>query len=377
MRAAAIFALFRVAAVLSLFVVPALYSRFMESPAAQPALHNASKPATLTVTVAAVEEHRIDEAVLATGTVVAWEELQVAAETAGLAITEVLVGEGDHVEKGQLLARLNDVQLLAQMEQQKASVAEAKANLEAAQAELGRAQQLLERNATSRQNADQRATAEKTAAARLAVAEAGLVQLHAQLARASIRAPASGYVSKKSAVLGQVVQTGAELFRIVRDSRLEVEAKVPEGDLFEVIRGGQVAVTGPAGRTIEGEIRAVAPIVDPRTRLGTVHVALPSDSGLLPGMFARVEITTRRRVPLAIPEKALVWRNGGKAVFAVQEGTVSLRPVETGVRRGGWIEIVSGLAPGERIAVKGAGFLRNGDRVHVELATADGAEVGR
>ncbi|WP_163273257.1 efflux RND transporter periplasmic adaptor subunit [Chelativorans alearense] len=330
---------------------------------------------TLTVTVATIGTRRMETAVLATGTVVAWEELPVSAEVAGLAITEVLVDEGDRVEKGQVLARLNDVQLQAQIEQQQATITEAEANLEAAEAELQRGQELAARNAISKQDVESRATAATTAEARLAVARAGLSQLNAKLAQTSISAPADGYISKKSAVLGQVVQAGAELLRIVRDGRLEVEARVSEGDLFGIAPGQAVRVTGPAGRAIEAEVRAVAPIVDPRTRLGTVYIALPPDSGLKPGMFARAEIAADLPMALAVPQKALVWQNGQNAVFAVHNGKALLRPVETGVRRDGWIEITDGLAPGDRIAIDGAGFLKDGESVRVELAEAEPASM--
>jgi RND family efflux transporter MFP subunit len=325
----------------------------------------------LTVTVATIETRSMETMVMATGTVVAWEELPIAAEVTGLAITEVIVEEGDRVEKGQLLARLNDLQLQAQIEEQRASILEAEAVLEAAQAELRRGQDLAARNVISKQDAENRATAEKTAKARVAVAEARLAHLNAQLAQTGIHAPADGYVSKKSAVLGQVVQTGAELFRIVREGRLEVDAQVPEGDLFGLAPGGQARVFDPVGGVVEAEVRTVAPIVDPRTRLGIVSVALPSDSGLKPGMFARVEIATDQPMALAVPQKALVWRNDQNAVFTVRDGTASLRPVKTGLRRDGWIEITDGLALGDRVAIDGAGFLKDGDKVRVELAAAE------
>ncbi|WP_159591893.1 efflux RND transporter periplasmic adaptor subunit [Chelativorans xinjiangense] len=329
----------------------------------------------LSVTVATIGTRRMEKEVLATGTVVAWEELPVSAEVAGLAITEVLIDEGDRVEKGQLLASLNDIQLQAQIEQQKAWISEAEASLDAAQAELRRGQELTARNAISKQDAESRNTAVRTAQARLAVAQAGLSQLNAKLAQTSIVAPADGYVSKKSAVLGQVVQMGSELLRIVRDGRLEVEARVSEGDLFGVAPGQAVRITDPAGRVIEATVRTVAPIVDPRTRLGTVYIALPRDSGLKPGMFARAEIAADQPMALAVPQKALVWRNGQNAVFAVRNGTASLRPVKTGMRRDGWIEITDGLTPGDRLAIDGAGFLKDGDSVRVELAEADPALV--
>ncbi|MCT9000158.1 efflux RND transporter periplasmic adaptor subunit [Chelativorans intermedius] len=330
----------------------------------------AAEQTALTVTVVSVEPRSVETSVLATGTVVAWEDLPVSTEIAGLAITEVPVEEGDRVEEGQLLARLNDIQLRTQIEQQKASIAEAEATLEAARAELRRGQELAARNAISRQDLEARATAAKTAEARLGVARAGLSRLEAQRAQTRILAPADGYILEESAVIGQVVQTGAPLFRIVREGRLEVEAKVPEGDLFDIASGQPVRVTDPAGRAIEARVRTIAPLVDPRTRLGTVHVALPPDTGLKPGMFARVEIATDQAVALAVPQKAVIWRNGRNAVFTVQEGTASLRPVETGIESDGWIEIGEGLAPGDRVAVAGAAFLKDGDRVRVELAAA-------
>jgi RND family efflux transporter MFP subunit len=343
---------------------------------AETPLSSIKEDTALTVTVATIGTRRIETGVLATGTVVAWEETPAAAEVAGLAITEVLIEEGDRVEKGELLARLNDVQLQAQIEQQEAAIAEAEANLEAAQAELRRGQELAARRAISRQDAESRATAAKTAEARLAVARAGLSQLNAQLAQTRILAPVDGYVSVKSAVLGQVVQAGAELFRIVRDGRLEVDARVSEHDLFAIAPGQSVRVTDPAGRVIEATVRAVAPIVDRKSRLGTVQVALPLDSGLKPGMFARAEIATDRTVAQAVPQGALVWRNGHNGVFTIRDGTASLRPVKTGSRHDGWIEITEGLASGDRVAVAGAGFLKDGDRVRVELAEA-GRENGK
>lgn len=329
--------------------------------------------AALTVTAATVGMRPLETAILATGTVVAWEELPVAAEVSGLAITEVLVDEGDRVKRGQLLVRLNDIQLQAQIEQQKASISEAQANFEVAQAEWRRGEDLVARKVISEQNAEVRAAAAKTAAARLVVVRAGLVRLNAQLAQTGILAPADGYISKRSAVLGQVVQTGAELLRIVRDGRLEVDAKVPESDLFAIAPEQPARVTDPAGRAIGAQVRAIAPIVDPRTRLGIVHVVLPAESELKPGMFARVEIMPERGAALAVPQSALVWRSGQNGVFTIRDGTVSFRPVKTGLRRDGWVQITDGLAQGDQVAVAGAGFLKDGDRVRVELAATDGS----
>lgn len=235
-----------------------------------------STPA-LTVTVARAGMRPMHAVALATGTVVAWEDLIVAAEAAGLTIVEVLVDEGDQVAQGQLLARLDDRQLQAQIDQQEASIVEAQANLESAQAELRRGQDLAGSNVISRQDAEQRATDAKVMQARLGVARAELARLQAQLTQTLILAPADGYVSKRSGVIGQVVQIGTELFRVVRGGRLEVDASVPEAALLGIAPGQYARITDPAGRIIDARVRAVAPLVDAETRLGIVHAALPAN----------------------------------------------------------------------------------------------------
>jgi hypothetical protein len=120
-------------------------------------------------------------------------------------------------------------------------------------------------------------------------------------------------------------------------------------------------------REIAATVRALAPVVGTDTRLGIVHVALPPDSGLRPGMFAQAEILPAARTGLTVPQEAVVVRDGRAAAFVLAEGTdrVALRVVATGNRRDGAIEITAGLAAGERVVITGAGFLSDGDRVRV------------
>lgn len=92
-------------------------------------------------------------------------------------------------------------------------------------------------------------------------------------------------------------------------------------------------------------------------------------------MFARVEIAVESAMALAVPQESLVFRGGENAVFVVGDATVSLRPVATGTRRDGWVEITEGMVPGERVAVDGAGFLKDGDVVRVELAQSSGVDA--
>lgn len=188
-------------------------------------------------------------------------------------------------------------------------------------------------------------------------------------------APAAGLVASRSVTLGQVVQTGTEMFRLIQDRRLEVDALISEADLLKVQAGHGVKITGPTGRVEQARVRTVAPLVDVKTRLGTIRIALGESTDLRPGMFARVEIAVEARSALTVPFKALVWREAKSAVFKLTEsGKAILTPVVTGRRTNGDVEIASGLQPGDTIAVEGAGLLNDGDSVRVDLAAAVGTE---
>lgn len=332
----------------------------------------AKVPAALTVSVAPLVPQAMSTSVAATGTVVAWQEPTVSAETSGLAITEVLVAEGDHVEAGQVLARLDDALLAAEIAGQQAAVEEAQATLDNAEAAAARGDRLAAGNLISTESAEERTTATLTARAKLAQAEAALDQLEVQRDRTRITAPVAGTISEAPALVGTIVQAGTELFRIVRDGRLEVDALVPEQHLAAIAAGQAVTVTDAVGRTIEASVRGVAEKVDAGTRLGTVHVALPEGAGLKAGMFARVSIAVADEVLPTVAESALVWRDGQAGLFVVgDDGTVALHPVATGARRDGRVAIADGVAGDARVVVAGAGFLNDGDHVEVALADAE------
>jgi HlyD family secretion protein len=301
--------------------------------------------------------------------------LQIAAEASGLAITEVAVEDGQTVKKGEPLVSLNDAVLRAQITQQEAAIAEARANVATAQTNLQRGKSLVDTKVISNQTMDERANTLATSNAKLAAAEAALGQLRAQLAQTRIAAPADGLISRRSVNIGQVVSIGTELVRIVQDGRLEVDVLVPEADLLGMKAGQSVAIIGPTAERNEGHIRAVAPTVDSKTRLGTVHVALPAGTALRPGMFARAEIASESAVAMTVPEAAVVWRGGQASVFLLgQDNIVAVRQVQTGRHVDGQIEIIAGLLGDETVVTKGAGFLSDGDLVKPELRSASAAD---
>jgi HlyD family secretion protein len=327
-------------------------------------------PSALTVQVVPVREQTLQRPVIGDGSVVAWQELVVGIEAGGLRVAEVPIEEGDRVTRGQVLARLDDAVLVAQAGSARAAVAEVEAALALAQADLRRATELSRTDAVARQTLEQRQANLRQTEARLLSARARLEEAEARQAQTLILAPADGIVARRSVLPGAVAQPGQEVARLIRDGRLELAARVPELELPGIAPGQRVRVRHGAAE-IEGEVRAVAPVVGADTRLGTVHVALPAGSGLRPGMFAQAEIMPGARPALVVPNEAVIFRDGRSAAFVLPEDSdqVTLRPVRTGERRGGVVEILEGLQAGDRVVAAGAGFLSDGDRVRVAPAS--------
>jgi RND family efflux transporter MFP subunit len=337
--------------------------RAANPPAPPPA---AAPVPALTVAVGPVLTRRMGASVVGDGSVVAWQELVIGAEVGGLRIVEAPLDEGMTVRAGDLLARLDDSVLAAQAAQAHAAVGEAEAFLDFARQEEARSETLVRSQTGSRQVLEQRQSATRQAEARLVSVKARRDEAVARLAQTRILAPTDGVVSRVSVRIGAVTALGQEMFRVIRDGRLELDARVPELELAEV-RAGQPATVRHGGREIAAEVRLVAPVVAAETRLGLVRIALPADSGLRPGMFARAEIRGPAREVLMVPASAIVFRDGAPQAFVLPEGSerVAMRRLAAGARQDGMVEIKEGLQPGERVVTAGAGFLVNGDLVRV------------
>jgi RND family efflux transporter MFP subunit len=324
-----------------------------------------------TVTVATVRSVDLARTLTVSGTISAWEEVPVGAETGGLVATAVYVDEGSYVRQGQAMVKLNDDVLRAQLAQQDASVKSAEALVAQQDAALERARELRERGYLSQAGLDTAEANQRTASAQLDAARAARSETATRLAQTTIRAPVSGRVISRRVTRGQIVQPGTELFRVVRDGRLELDAQVPESDL-SLVRSGMSAVvtsdraSGPTG----GRVRIVTPQVDPQTRLGVARIALDGSTDLKSGMFARAEIALGQLPALVVPSEAVIYREGVAGVYVVgRDSTVRFVEVRTGAREGANVTIDSGLEAGQRVVVKGAGFLADGDRVTVAPAT--------
>ncbi|MET3835975.1 RND family efflux transporter MFP subunit [Brevundimonas sp. UYEF29] len=324
-----------------------------------------------TVSAATVTQTSLDRTVTASGTVSAWEEVPVAAETGGLTAVAVYVDEGSYVRQGQPLVQMNDVLLRAQLRQQQAQVQLAEANVARDNAALDRAQQLKERGFLSQASLDTALANQRSSNANLAAARAALSQTQTQLSQATIRAPVGGLIVSRSVTKGQIIAAGTELFRMVRDGRLELDAQVPETELALVRAGQSATITSSEAGQTTGSVRIVTPEVNATTRLGLARISLAPGAQLRPGMFARADIAVGDQPATTVPTGAVLYRDNKPGVFVVRgDSTVHFQPV-TILSRTEAQTAVSGVDVGVRVAVDGAGFLNEGDRVNVAQAVGN------
>jgi RND family efflux transporter MFP subunit len=314
-------------------------------------------------------------------------------EIDGARIVEILVDDGDMVEKGQVLARLSrdllDAELAAteatlarartNVDMVQSQIGEARATLEQAEADYERTRQLAKRGNASASSLDEREAAAKTARARLATAQQNVRVAEAQVAEAEaaraelmvkvgfteIKAPAAGRVSERNARLGALAaMNGDPLFRIVENDEIELHAQVAEVQLAR-LRVGQPAEITPVGRIepIQGEVRMVATQIDRQSRLGKVKIRLTESEGLTLGIFARGRVEIDQQRGVVVPVTAVQFAIGRQEVQVVKDDQVETRTVTLGLRTNDAVIVTEGLEAGEKIVAISGTFLRNGDRV--------------
>ena len=333
----------------------------------------APKPA-LTVNVTQPQPAILPVRVTANGNIAAWQEASVGTEANGLRLAEVRVNVGDVVKRGQVLATFAPDTLNADVAQIRAAVAEAEATLAEASANAQRARGLQATGALSEAAINQYFTAERTAKARLDAQRAMAQMQQLRLKQTQVLAPDFGVISARSATVGAVLPAGQELFRMIRQGRLEWRAEVAANDLGLLKPGVAARVTAGSGPAIKGTVRIVAPTVDPQTRNGLVYVDLPaavSGSGARAGMFARGEFEVGSDPGLTLPQSAVLLRDGFSYVLRVgSDSKVTQVKVGVGRRVGDRIEITGGIDASARVVASGGGFLGDGDTVRVVAEAA-------
>jgi RND family efflux transporter MFP subunit len=328
--------------------------------------------AALTVTVIQPRAEQWPVTIAANGNLAPWQEAVIAAETGGLRIVELQADVGAVVRRGQALAQLSQDAVLADLALQQARVAQAQAALSEARANAERARALTSRSTLSEQQTKQYLVAEQSAKANLAAAEAQLRGQQIRLDQTQIRAVDDGVISARSATLGGVVQAGTELFRLVRQNRIEWRAEVTAEELARIQPGQQARVRLPGGDTALGVVRMPAPTFDPATRMALVYVDLPTPSAARAGLYARGEILVGTTHAATVPESAVVLRDGNSYLFTVgADGRVVQHKVSTGRRARDRVEILVGLPANVAVVASGGAFLNDGDTVRVVTTAAE------
>lgn len=302
----------------------------------------------------------------ASGSIVAWHEAIICAETGGLRITALYVDVGSWVKSGQVLAELARDSVQAEVRRYEAALASAKASLAQAEANADRARLVRSSGAVSEQQINEYLASEKTARANVDLAKAQLAVQNVTLSQTRVVAVDDGLITSRSAVLGKVVSSGTELFRLLRQGRLEWQAEVDAKQLAMIAPGEKANVKLPTGKVLQGSVRLVAPTLSTTTSRANIFVSLPKDSGANAGMFAGGFIETGQKNVLTVPESAIVLRDGRSYIFEIGEGNkVIRRTVNTGLHRDGLVEITGGINTQAKFVGSGGAFLADGDLVNV------------
>jgi HlyD family secretion protein len=346
------------------------------------------------ITVVTVSKRKIEDHILASGLIGPVEQVLVPPLIEGQPVESLLVDVGDMVTAGQVLATLSQATLTLQKSQltangvaTAAAVAQAEAQLTDARSAAADAKKAAERSdalfkqgLTAVSANDSVRVVATTLASRAVVAEQSLASARAQLDvqaaqmanidlqlnRTQIVAPVSGQISARNAQIGGIASAaGQPLFTIIRDGALELSADVAETDLARLAPGLPANMTLASGVTgLTGTIRLVAPTIDATTRLGNARISIDPNPAIRAGMFASADILLSNRETLAIPVTAVGQSGTMTTVKLVKDSVVSEVEVKTGVRQGGWVEVLSGLSAGDAIVAKAGAFIAAGDKVN-------------
>jgi len=293
------------------------------------------------------------------------------------------VEESDSVKKGQIIAVIDHENLEAQVNQAKAALTTANAQLK--QAEVARAQtekdlqrlrNLYEEGATSKQSLDKIETEcqslvqqENVAKARVEQSQAGLNQAQIQLSECFISAPISGIISEKYLERGDMAMVTRPIFAIIDVDKVKVTADLSERYLGQVAKGAgaSIKVDTFAGRSFRGTVTRISPTLNVINRTAKLEITVDNPNhDLKPGMFARVTLNVVKREGVPIVLEAVVLRDqSGEYVFVVEEDIARRREVKLGLQEGPRVEILDGLQPGEVLIVSGQQKVAEGQRVQI------------
>jgi len=317
------------------------------------------------------------------GNLIGEQTVDVVPRTGGRLVT-VNVKLGDAVRRGQLLAKIEDFEIVEQVKQAQASMEVARATIRQREADLkvaelnfDRSKNLYGRQLLAKQALDDAESRYLAAQAQLDLARAQssqtsarLDELQINLGNTRITSPVDGFVGRRNADPGAWVSQNAPVVSVVEIARLRMQAAVVEKDLRFVGVGDPATVEVDAypGDKFKGRVARVSPVLDPATRTATMEVEIPNtDNRLRPGMYARVELTIEEHKGVVIvPKPAVVDLDGQRGVWqAGEENKAQFLPVTLGIEDGERVEIAAGLKAGDRFVTEGAGAVRRNDTLVV------------
>ena len=334
------------------------------------------------ISVLAVQQANVPDLLEAVGTVRAAQTSDASSQMMGN-IVEIRAHEGDRVQRGQVLAVIDDSQPRASVD--RATAAElaaqqqrmgADSDLALAESTLKRYQTLFEKKSVSPQEFDEVKAREQAAIARRGMAKSGQAHAQAALSQARtsldytrIRAPFDGIVTEKKADSGTLASPGMPIFTVEDVHRYRLEANVNESDLQYVRTGQPVSVVidvfGNAG--LNGKVVQIVPAADPASRTFLVKIELPTDTRLRSGLFGRAQFSRGERQALLIPRSAVVERGQLQGIYVLDQNKVAgLRYITLGKPSGADVEVLSGLQSGERLVAKPGAVDLNGKRIEVQ-----------
>ena len=334
----------------------------------------AKQVAVPTVSVTEIGVSTLPTTVSIIGTIAARYDMPIGVEGDAGRVAAIYVEAGDHVKRGQVLARLNVSVLEPQVANLEASLEQARAEAELADAEYRRAQAVGASGALSAEETQRRKSAGLTAAAKVKVAAAQLAEAQARLARAAVRAPSDGIILTRNVEVGQTATPGGEaLFRLSERGEVELRGQVAEQDLplLKVGQSVNVRLTGTT-RVYEGHIRLLSAVIDPQTRLGMARVALTPDVNLRPGAFARADVTVSNADRAVLPQTAVLTDDRGSYVLIVNaQHKIERRAVRVSGMVQNGVTIAEGISGKEQVVATAGAFLQEGELVNPVLKDSE------
>lgn len=309
----------------------------------------------LNVRAVVLSQQGLTDGIFVSGSLVPDEEVNLSFESSGK-ITDIFFKEGTHVEKGELLAKINDAPLQADLRKKQAQV-------KLMQDRLFRAKALLEKEAVSKE-------AFQEAEANLAALEAEIEGVEAQIEQTELRAPFSGIIGLRQVSVGAYATTTTEVATLTKTAPLKVEFNVPERYAGMLPEGTELTFTAEGDLTTRNaKVYASDSRVDPETRTFAIRAIYPNADGkLIPGRYVNVNLVTQRfDNTLAVPSEAIVSEMGIDKVFVCKNGKAQPVEIAKGLRTDAMVQVLCGLVPGDTVITSGTMQLRSGQNVVVSV----------